>query len=119
VLSHIFELFLLETTSLAGFLQRLRIMSSDRESQAFLEAGPWVPLEAATQLGYHLKVLQAWTVTNEPLDSSTELMVRIQLIKIEFLLDLCTDFNILASANRWKSAVRDIQLLTERLTLHQ
>jgi hypothetical protein len=114
-----FELSLLGMASLVGFLQRLRIMPSDRESQAFLAAGPWVPVEAATQLIHQLKVLQAWAETNEPLDSSTELMIRLQLIKIEFLLDLGSYYNILASAKRWKAGAQDIQLLTERLTLHQ
>jgi hypothetical protein len=119
VLLHIFELSVLETASLVGFLLCLRIMPSDRESQAFLGAGPWVPVETATQLSHQLEVLQAWTEPNEPLDSSIELMIRIQLIKVEFLLTLGCDYTILASAKRWRAAVRDIHLLMERLTLHK
>jgi len=94
-------------------------MGSRRDVRAFLLSGAWVPGDVLAQLVQHLDVLQAWTTAHEPLEPSLALVINIQLADLEHLLDLGEHCGLLVSADRWRAALLEIELLTKWLTAHK
>jgi hypothetical protein len=91
-------------------------MGSDEDARAFLGTGAWVPVDVAAQLILHLQMLRLWVRAHEPLDSSLERVIRIELAEVGHLLTLGENGNQLVSADRWKAAVCRLRHLRKWLT---
>jgi hypothetical protein len=90
-------------------------MEQLRNGRAFLEGGLWVPLEVAGPLGQSLQVLHVWLTTERPPNPTMALLVHRRVTELERLLDAGIRHHQLVPVDRWKHAVREIQLLTHWL----
>jgi hypothetical protein len=90
-------------------------MEQRRAGKAFLESGLRVPLEVAVPLSQSIEQLRGWLKTQQPLDPTVALMVRLKVLELERLL-AGIQHHQFVPADEWQYAVCEIQVLTRWLT---
>jgi hypothetical protein len=90
-------------------------MDQVRKGRAFLECGPWVPLQVAGPLGQSLRLLHAWLTTQRPPDPTVASLVHLKVTRLEHLVEASIRHHRLVPVDQWHHAVREIRLLTQWL----
>jgi hypothetical protein len=87
-------------------------MEQLRKGRAFLESGPWVPLEVDVPLRRSLESLQARLKIQERLNPPIALLLHLKMTRLAYMVEAGTRHHQLVSVDTWKRAVREIRLLT-------
>jgi hypothetical protein len=87
-------------------------MEQRRQGRAFLESGPWVPLEVAAPLCQSFQLLRGWLNAQQPVDPNVALVVHLNVLKLERLLLAGSREHQLVPVDQWQLAARRFQGLT-------
>jgi hypothetical protein len=90
-------------------------MEQVRKGRAFLERGPWVPLEVAGQLGQSLQLLHAWLTAQRTPEPTVALLVHLKVTRLEHLVEAGIRHHHLVPVDQWRHAVGEIRDLTNWL----
>jgi len=90
-------------------------MEQRRTVSAFLESGPWVPLEVAAPLSQCLQRLDDCLKTPHAVNPTLAWLVHLKVTKLKQLLAAGRHRHRLVPADQWQRTAYDIKVLTRWL----